>query len=208
MPESKAGTLGSDPGNHTLQSDAAFLAGTVQTVLSTMREHLASGELALLTEVEQLALTVRNAREEIAALGADDITASHIPSATDELDAIVVHTATATDSILASCEELDCLSTRLEPESAEVLQGALTKIYEACSFQDITGQRISKVVTTLKAIESKVAGIIDVFAPNGLPKETRREAQISPAVSLLNGPQMPMAAMDQTAIDALLASFD
>ena len=32
----------------------------------------------------------------------------------------------------------------------------VTRIYEACSFQDITGQRIGKVVTALKAIEGRV----------------------------------------------------
>ena len=196
------------PGRPLPQSDAAFVAKTVRTVLSTMREHLAGGELALLTEVEELAVTVRNARAEIAALGADDITASHIPSATDELDAIVVHTATATNGILACCEELDDLSKQIGPDSAEILQSALTKIYEACSFQDITGQRISKVVTTLKAIEVKVAGIMDVFAPNGLPQDAMRGSGPDLPASLLNGPQMPAAAMDQSAIDALLASFD
>ena len=198
----------SSPRLHRPTSDAAFVAKTVRSLLSTMREHLAGGELALLTEVEELALTVRDARAEIAALGADDITASQIPSATDELDAIVVHTATATDSILACCENLDDLSKTLDAEHAEVLQAALTKIYEACSFQDITGQRISKVVTTLKAIELKVAGIMEVFAPNGFPQQSVQKPSIDAPASLLNGPQMPAVAMDQSAIDALLASFD
>ncbi len=43
------------------------------------------------------------------------------------------------------------------------LQDATTRIYEACSFQDITGQRITKVVATLKTIERKVAHIIGTF---------------------------------------------
>ena len=43
------------------------------------------------------------------------------------------------------------------------LQEATTRIYEACSFQDITGQRITKVVATLKTIEAKVAGIVSTF---------------------------------------------
>jgi chemotaxis protein CheZ len=189
------------------RGDAQFIASTVHTLLSRVREHLAVGELALLTEVEELALTVRNARAEISALGADDIGASHIPSATDELDAIVVHTATATNGILAACEQLDALAARISPEEGSLLQSELTKIYEACSFQDITGQRISKVVGTLKTIEIKVAGIMDVFAPDGASPLVARTPEIQ-ASSLLNGPQMPIVAMDQSAIDALLASFD
>ncbi len=47
----------------------------------------------------------------------------------------------------------------------------MTKIYEACSFQDITGQRITKVVTTLKLIEAKVAQIMTTF---GVPTDPSR----------------------------------
>ena len=36
-------------------------------------------------------------------------------------------------------------------------------IFEACSFQDITGQRIAKVVETLEHIEQRVARFADVM---------------------------------------------
>jgi len=192
-----------------------MVAEIVRAVLGSMRGDLTANEAALLTEVEELANTVASARAEIAALGADDITESHIPSATDELDAIVAHTATATDSILECCEKLDGVSPRLAPEDGQVLQDVVTKIYEACSFQDITGQRITKVVTTLKAIEAKVAHIIEVFGRNEtLPRQAHLPVVPDPAAagagatSLLNGPQLPSNAMDQSDIDALLASFD
>jgi chemotaxis protein CheZ len=193
--------------------DAEMIGGIVRAVLSTMRGDLTANETTLLAEIEELASTVANARAEIAALGADDITVSHIPSATDELDAIVAHTATATDSILECCEKIDTVTPRLTPEDAEVMQDVVTRIYEACSFQDLTGQRITKVVATLKTIEAKVAHIIDVFQPDvtgeraGAAAMARKAAE-APAPSLLNGPQLPANAMDQSDIDALLASFD
>ncbi len=182
-----------------------MVADVVQSVLSSMRGDLTSVESSLLTEVAELGRTIANARAEIAALQVDDITASHIPSATDELDAIVAHTAAATDSILEVCETLDGVAGTLESDAAGVLQEATTKIYEACSFQDITGQRITKVVATLKAIDSKVGHIIATF--------DRREGHAPPRPappeeSLLNGPQLPASAMDQSDIDKLLASFD
>ena len=187
----------------------------VRAVLSTMRGDLTANEASLLAEIEALASTVANARAEIAALGADDINESHIPSATDELDAIVAHTATATDSILECCEKIDTITSRLTPEDASMMQDVVTRIYEACSFQDITGQRITKVVGTLKAIEAKVAHIMDVFQPGPgaerieVVAATRKEvAAPDAASSLLNGPQLPTNAMDQSDIDALLASFD
>ncbi len=186
-------------------SDTQMVAEVVQSVLASMRGDLTSVETSLLNEVAELGQTIANARAEIAALQVDDITASHIPSATDELDAIVQHTAAATDSILEVCETLDNVAGKLEADAAGVLQDATTRIYEACSFQDITGQRITKVVATLKAIDAKVGHIIATFdkrdgraAPKPLPAEE----------SLLNGPQLPANAMDQSDIDKLLASFD
>ena len=47
------------------------------------------------------------ARQEIASLRVDDITDRDIPFATDELDAIVEHTAGATNAILESCEMME-----------------------------------------------------------------------------------------------------
>jgi chemotaxis protein CheZ len=139
-------------------------------------------------------------------LRVDDIRDRDIPSATDELDAIVEHTAVATNAILESCELLESLGADVTGESAGKLQDAVTKIYEACSFQDITGQRITKVVTTLKTIEAKVAQIITAFGVQTAPAEI----PLLPAATdadLMHGPQLPSNAMDQSDIDKLLASF-
>jgi chemotaxis protein CheZ len=190
------------------QNDPDLVAEILRALLATMRGDLTASEASLLSEIEELAATVANARAEISALGADDITHSHIPSATDELDAIVAHTAEATNSILECCETIDSLMPRLSAEDASAMQDVTTRIYEACSFQDITGQRITKVVATLKTIESKVAHIIDVFEPDSARSRTEETAPADLAASLLNGPQLPAAAMDQSDIDALLASFD
>ena len=182
------------------------VAEVVQIVLSTMHGTLGGVETTLLSEVEELGRSIANAKAEIAALKVDDITASHIPSATDELDAIVAHTASATDSILEVCETLDRVGATLSGEDAQALQDATTRIYEACSFQDITGQRITKVVAVLKTIESKVAHIVHTFGERGAAGAPR--PSLNPQSALLNGPQLPAAAMDQSDIDKLLASFD
>jgi chemotaxis protein CheZ len=185
-----------------------IVAEVVRAVLTTMSEDLTANDTALLLEVEELGRTIANAKLEIAALKIDDITGCHIPFATDELDAIVAHTASATDAILESCETLDTVAGRVGGKAAEKLQEATTRIYEACSFQDITGQRITKVVGALKTIEEKVARIIATFghktAGLSLPPPTALTAE----AELLNGPQLPRQAMDQSDIDKLMASFD
>jgi chemotaxis protein CheZ len=103
----------------------------------------------------------------------------------------------------------------------------VTSIYEACSFQDITGQRITKVVRMLKSIETRVDALVAAFDPEGRgaaggeqAEESlqqagnhgrRRVAAKGDAVgdeALLNGPQGEENAMGQDDIDALLRGFD
>jgi chemotaxis protein CheZ len=179
----------------------------IRAVLTTISDDLTAKEATLLREVEELGRTIAIAKSEIAALRVDDITDHDIPFATDELDAIVEHTAQATHAILESCETLDAVSEVVTGEPAAKLQDAVTRIYEACSFQDITGQRITKVVTTLKVIEEKVAHIIATFGPS-IAAQGRAAAIIATDADLLNGPQLPAHAMDQSDIDKLLASFE
>lgn len=190
-------------------SDPEMVASVVRAVIETMQHGPRAPDLSLLREVEELGRLIAATRAEIAALGMEEISASHIPSAADELDAIVAHTAAATDSILEVCETLDRAAAAAEGEAAASLQDATTRIYEACSFQDITGQRITKVVTTLKAIDGKIARIVGAFAadPAALPPPAATPPP--PAEdALLHGPQLPASAMHQSDIDALLASFD
>ena len=194
-------------------SQPEMVAEVVRAVLATLSGDLSARETSLLGEVEELGRTIAAAKAEIAALKVDDISASHIPSATDELDAIVAHTAAATDAILETCETLDRVGAELKGDAAASLQDATTRIYEACGFQDITGQRITKVVATLKAIDTKVAHIMQAFG-DGQARVAPVSASHAEAGAgssdreLLNGPQLPASAMDQSDIDALLASFD
>jgi chemotaxis protein CheZ len=198
-------------------SDPEAVAEVVRAVLATMRGDLSGCEARLLAEVEELGQTIAAAKADIVALDVGDISADHIPSATDELDAIVAHTAAATERILETCETLDGVAETLGREeddalaqaAARQLQIATTQIYEACSFQDITGQRIGKIVTTLKTIEAKINHMVAAFGDGpGRVASPLQAVSVSEAESLLNGPQLPALAMDQDDIDKLLASFD
>ncbi|WP_158929796.1 protein phosphatase CheZ [Acidisphaera sp. S103] len=192
--------------NQQPQIEPGMITEVVRAVLTTISDDLTAKESSLLREVEELGQMIANTKSEIAALRVDDITDHDIPFATDELDAIVEHTAHATDAILESCEMLDEVSATVSGDAAAKLQAATTKIYEACSFQDITGQRITKVVNTLKTIEGKVAHIVSTF---GATAAGARDAadHVATDADLLNGPQLPAHAMDQSDIDKLLADF-
>jgi len=184
----------------------------VRQVLGSLTGDMTSVEASLLAELEALGREVQRAKSDIASMRVDDINASHIPRATDELDAVVEHTANATNEILDVCEGLEAMQMRLPADEADKLGTAVTRIYEACSFQDITGQRIGKVVSALKAIEARVNAVTARFANTSEPLPPLEEEKPATAVTegraLANGPQMPGLGTSQADIDKLLASFD
>jgi chemotaxis protein CheZ len=184
------------------------IEAAVRAVLGTLSGDLTAKEATLLAELEGLGRTIARAKAEIAALSVDDITGAHIPSATDELDAIVGHTAQATNEILDCCEVLERLQADVPEAAATALQGAVTRIYEACSFQDITGQRIGKVVNALKAIESRVEAAVANASGRATPPPPAEADPVTEGRALANGPQLPGGGTSQAEIDRLLASFD
>jgi len=197
---------------HAPQANPDAIEMAVRQVLGSLAGDMTATEATLLAELEALGREVQRAKTEIAALRVDDINASHIPRATDELDAVVEHTANATNEILDVCEGLEAMQSRVPPTESEKLAAAVTRIYEACSFQDITGQRISKVVSALKAIESRVAAVTARFSSGSgavpLPEDSVPVAPVTEGRALANGPQLPASASSQQEIDRLLASFD
>ena len=79
-----------------------------------------------------------------------------------ELGAVTAGTAHATQKILAAAEEIDqladnlsaALKGRIEQELAQDISDGVLRIFEACNFQDLIGQRVAKVMKTLKANEA------------------------------------------------------
>jgi chemotaxis protein CheZ len=181
---------------------------TVRTVLSTLHGNLSAIDSKLFSELEDLAAFIQQAKSEIAALSPQEIKEEHIPSATDELEAIAEATEEATGRILGAAEKIEDLAPSVPEAAAESLQQAVTDIYEACNFQDITGQRINKIVQTLRCIDERIEGLIRAFGPEVKAKKAVVENKAGADEKLLNGPQMPENANSQDDIDALLASFD
>lgn len=176
----------------------------VRSLLTSLSGDVSAGDLKLYGEVQALAAYIHNAKVEIAALRPQDIQHEYIASATDELDAIVGATENATNSILDAAEKLESLTGEMTPEVGQKLAEQTTLIYEACNFQDITGQRITKVVRALKHIEERIDALVVAFGPE-VASARSAEAAEKPLTDedLLNGPQLPEQAHDQASIDAL-----
>jgi chemotaxis protein CheZ len=163
---------------------------------------------SLYHEIKSLHDIIENVRREISFARPADISGKHIPNATDELDAVVAATAEATSTIMDSCEIMQSHFSKLDPAVSEEFEREVMKIYEACSFQDITGQRITKVVKTLRDIDEKVTKILGLFGDKLLQSSGEAEDTRQGDAVLLNGPQLPGQGVTQADIDKLLAEFD
>jgi len=193
------------------------IAEVVQSVMVTMTGDLTANDLGLFSELEALAKYIHEAKADIAALRPDEVKDSYIPTASDELDAIVQATEVATNTIMDATEEIENVMAKLDPAQAEEIGNATMKIYEACGFQDITGQRITKVVKALQNIEEKIDALVSAFGDEiEKVKSTDTDKDASKKddkktitdEDLLEGPQLSGEGRSQEEIDALLASFD
>lgn len=167
----------------------------------------------LYEELKTLSKYISSTRDEISGLVPTEVNQAFIPQATDELDAVVAATADATNSIMDATEVIESVAPNLSDEHQSLLSDATMKIYEACSFQDITGQRITKVVALLKHIEEKVESLTEAFggeidAIESLAKSIEEKSTPNDESALLNGPALNNTGIDQSAVDALLAELD
>jgi chemotaxis protein CheZ len=204
--------------------DVDEMAEIVRGIVTTMAGDITASETVVYGELDALAAIIRNAKAEIAELRNDEIRQRHLPVAQDELDAVVSATEEATHAIMAAAEKIEATAAAIGGEHADQLTEAVTGIYEACTFQDITGQRISKVVRTLHQIEQKVSALLGALGGEGIAAAGGGKPEIAagarPAAdaktdpkavaamddkALLNGPQMPANAMGQDEIDAILS---
>lgn len=136
------------------------IAKAVEDLVTANGKNFTLAEQEVFSEVLSLARYIQAAREDIAALCPDEVKTQHLPAAANELDAIVKAAAQATHTIMDATEIVESAAEGTGGETADRLIVATTKIYEACGFQDITGQRVSKIIGTLKHIEEKIDAMV------------------------------------------------
>ncbi|WP_068318624.1 protein phosphatase CheZ [Polycladidibacter hongkongensis] len=187
-------------------SDIMRLTEVMAATVSRMLEQVQPAVTAELTAIES---EISNMKDEIARLRVADMKHDRIPQAGRELDAIVSSTEEATHSIMAAAETI----MAADPEDAaayqETVNDQVMEIFQACAFQDITGQRISKVVGTLNFIDERVSNFINRLrlhqAEGHDAEETEEERRARELI--LHGPQHAGEGVSQDEIDAMLGAF-
>jgi len=173
-----------------------------QQLVDAMQTFFGSIDKTVYGEISYIATYIAKTRDEIAALRPNDIRAERLPTAGAELEAIVRNTEVASNQIMAAAEKIMAAPCEDLAAYRKQVEENVLEIFQACSFQDLTGQRVRKIVDSLNHIEERVARFSQVMGVEDAPlptdeKEARRKDL------LLNGPALDGPTTPQDAIDAL-----
>jgi chemotaxis protein CheZ len=195
-------------------ADVAREIAESHALLETYRAQIEQCE-KLKVELDLIHDAINRTKREIATLHGKSFDGQEMAKVNGELGAVVGGTEQATQQILEATEAIDqaatALSKNISPDQqkllSEEIQERVVSIFEACNFQDLTGQRISKVMTTMKFIEQHIYTMMDIWGgvdaikAHAQPIVDTREGD----AKLLNGPKLDGDAghASQDDIDAL-----
>jgi len=118
--------------------------------------------------------------------------AEQITRIAHELEAVIAGTDEATQKILGAAEQIDqladnlsaALKGRIEQDFAQDIADFVIRIFEACNFQDLISQRVTKVMTVLRFIEDHIGRALDEI------KIASRGPAADSAADYLHGPRL------------------
>ncbi len=174
-----------------LLSLAKHMVASLQTIVDEQDDDLS-------TEVRAITRHIEKTQIELGELPPKELTFESIPKADEDLREVVASTESATQSILDSAETIMSADPDDLEDYRQTVDNAVVSIFEACCFQDMTGQRISRVAETLGHISEHIKYVTDVINGQG-------GAHLKPTVKsgdpLMNGPQSAKDAISQDLAD-------
>lgn len=175
-------------------------------------------EEKLRAEVLGLFQYIQRFREEIAHMIQPDAEdeKTRFQTISEQLDAIIGATEDATNAILEGMEQIDGVTGKLrevkDPEEIGPLCDELEQIsmqtMESCTFQDITGQRVTKIVRSMQFVESRVDAMLEIWGRDEVQALAKKSSELAGVregdEALLNGPALESEqSISQADIDAL-----
>jgi chemotaxis protein CheZ len=176
------------------------LLGLSKLMIESLQSLIEAEDDELGGEVRSIARHIQRTQSELSRIPPREITESVLPEADGDLNEVVRSTESATQTILDSAERIMSASAADVDAYRQVVDEAVVSIFEACCFQDLTGQRIRRVVDTLNYVNRHVAYVTDVI--NGADR-TGMTMPTRNGDGLLSGPQTGGDALTQTDADSL-----
>jgi chemotaxis protein CheZ len=195
----RGGKTSTNTATAAIEESAAREVAEARALLETYRAQIEQCE-KLKVELDLIHDAINRTKGEIATLHAKSFNGEEMAKVNGELGAVVGGTEQATQQILEAAEAIDNAASALgkvsSPDQQKILsddiQERVVAIFEACNFQDLTGQRISKVMNTMKFIEQHIVEMMEIWGGVDAIK-----AHAPPIVDtrsgdekLLNGPKL------------------
>ncbi|MEZ5841539.1 MAG: protein phosphatase CheZ [Hyphomicrobiales bacterium] len=177
-----------------------------EVMAEALQDFMKSLDQTLYVELGAIGREIADMKSEIGRLRPGEIRNAHIPEAGRELDAIVEATETATHTIMEAAEAIMEADGSDPAAFKDLVDGRVIEIFEACSFQDITGQRIGRVVETLQAIDERISRLaerlnVTDFSESEPTEESERDKRKRELI--LHGPQHKGEGVSQDDVDAM-----
>ena len=188
------------------QADTRLVLKAIGQLQRSLQERPSvSGAERMRLDLVDMANAIARTKSEIAAIKPAEDREGRIGFASNELDAIVETTEKATSEILAAVERIQEIAWMLreqgtDPAVCDVLDKQTTEAYTACSFQDLTGQRIRRIVNVMRFLEARIDAMIDILR---ISERDAPEAESEDP--LRNGPAQSGGGLVQSEIDDLIA---
>jgi chemotaxis protein CheZ len=193
------------------QGDIAFaledICLAVDSLFDAVRRSRKGVGQRVQSDLDSLASTVNRTRDELVRLKPEQISGLRVHSAHAELDAVIRQTEEAAGDFLQAVEELDEIADTLPKGKASKVRAVTTRMLEASTFQDISGQRLDKAKNEIREIDNCILAVLEVLG-HEVPAELPVQDEVLSEEDLLNGPQQEGEGSSQADVDALLASFD
>ncbi len=190
------------------QADTKLVLKAIAQLERGLRERPnTTGAERMRLDLVDMADAISRTKAEIASIKPAEDREGKIGIATDELDAIVGTTEKATSEILAAVERIQEIAWALreqgtDPAICDSLDLHATEAYTACSFQDLTGQRIRRVVKAMRFLEARIDAMIDILR---ISEQDAPDADAESEAPLTYGPARPGEGLGQAEIDDLIA---
>lgn len=177
-----------------------------EAMIGSIEQLYGSVDSGIYAEFREITQHITSMKSDMAALQPKTLKLEKMPLAGQELDAIVKATEEATNTIMTSAETI-LGADGSDPVAYQTkVNDEIMKIFEACSFQDITGQRVTKVVETLQFIETRIdrlVATIGITEDEDWRTDEERVADARKEDQLISGPQLDGEGASQAEIDAL-----
>ena len=184
------------------EANLAEVLGAFETIITTLQDSMNECDTHINAGLQSVKEIIQSSSDELADLPLWNI--AHLKEAKEEVSIVVNATECAANQIMAHAETILNADSSVPEAYNNCVTDAVMQIFEACTFQDITGQRLSRVTEEFNAVESQVVRSmkiigIDCPATDSVATDKDRNKRDP----LLNGPANEGEGVAQEDIDAL-----